>query len=146
MSEYKLGELKKWLQTLVIQAAHSTVEEISSGQALADALTLIAPEWFTFAWNSTIKSHINFDSNWRLKFSNLKKITEAIHEYYNECLHQPLPACASLDVEKIAKNCDKQELCKLLQLVLDCAINCDEREYFINAITDLEESTQKVRI
>lgn len=44
--------------------------------AIAEALTQIAPEFFTHSWNSKIKTDVGH--NWRLKVSNLKKILEGV--------------------------------------------------------------------
>lgn len=53
--------------------------------AIAEALTQIAPEYFTPAWVSKIKTDVGH--NWRLKVSNLKKILEGVvGEYYNICV------------------------------------------------------------
>lgn len=50
--------------------------ELSDGVAIAEALTQIAPEFFTAAWNYKIKTDVGH--NWRLKVSNLKKILEGV--------------------------------------------------------------------
>lgn len=44
--------------------------------AIAEALTQIAPEYFTPSWNTKIKTDVG--NNWRLKVSNLKKILEGV--------------------------------------------------------------------
>lgn len=50
--------------------------ELSDGVAIAEALTQIAPEFYTTTWNSKIKTDVGH--NWRLKVSNLKKILEGV--------------------------------------------------------------------
>ncbi|XP_016838920.1 protein Hook homolog 3 [Nasonia vitripennis] len=142
MSDQTLSSLIKWLDTFELRAAHSTAEDISNGVALAEALSQIAPEWFTASWNSKIKSDVG--SNWRLKVSNLKKIIEAVTEYYVECLNQPLAGYVKPDAQKIGELCDSHELKRLLQLVLGCAVNCNEKQYYITRIMGLEEAVQQV--
>lgn len=39
--------LIKWFQTLHLKAAHATVEELSDGLALAEALHQFVPDFFT---------------------------------------------------------------------------------------------------
>lgn len=143
MSEQLKG-LITWLNTFELQASHSTAMEISTGNALAEALTQIAPEWFTSEWNSKIKSHVTFNSNWRLKVSNIKKVISSVNEYYLEGLNQILPEYVKPNAQEIGENCDKQELKKLIQLVLGCAVNCNRKQYFINIIMGLEQSVQEV--
>lgn len=55
---------------------NSCFVEIFDGVLMAEALTQIAPDFFTTNWNSKIKTDVG--SNWRLKVSNLKKIVERI--------------------------------------------------------------------
>lgn len=50
--------------------------ELSDGVAIAEALTQIAPEYFTPLWNTKIKTDVG--NNWRLKVSNLKKILDGV--------------------------------------------------------------------
>jgi protein HOOK3 len=142
MSDQQLSSLIKWLNTFELQAAHLTAEDISNGVALAEALTLIAPEWFTPLWNCKIKTDVG--SNWRLKVSNLKKIIEAVTEYYVECLNQQLSGYVKPDAQKIGEHCDYHELKRLLQLILGCAVNCNEKQHYITRIMGLEESVQQV--
>lgn len=136
-----MNSLIKWLDTFELEAGHTTIEDISDGVAIAEALAQIAPEWFTAAWRSKIKTDVG--TNWRLKMSNLKKIIEAVMEYYVECLNQPLSGYAKPDAAKIGENCDSDELRRLLQLVLGCAINCDRKQHYITLIMSMEESVQR---
>ncbi|XP_023290822.1 protein Hook homolog 3 [Orussus abietinus] len=142
MGDQQLGSLIKWLDTFDLQAAHASAEDISDGVALAEALAQIAPEWFTAAWKSKIKTDVG--TNWRLKVSNLKKIVEAVMEYYVECLNQQLSGYAKPDATKIGEHCDEHELQRLLQLVLGCAVNCNEKQRYITRIMGMEEVVQQV--
>ncbi|XP_011162542.1 protein Hook homolog 3 [Solenopsis invicta] len=143
MGDYRqqLGYLIKWLSTFDLQAPHSSAEEISDGVALAEALTKIAPEWFTAAWKAKIKTDVG--TNWRLKMSNMKKIVEAVMEYYVECLNQQLTGYVKPDATKIGERCDIDELRRLLQLVLGCAVNCDQKQQYITRIMGMEETVQQ---
>lgn len=141
MGDQQLNNLIKWLDTFDLQVPHSTVEEISDGVALADVLAQIAPEWFTAVWRAKIKTDVN--SNWRLKVSNLKKIVEAVMEYYIECLNQQLSGYVKPDATKIGEHCDNYELRRLLQLILGCAVNCNQKQQYITRIMGMEETVQQ---
>ena len=141
MSDQQLQSLIKWLDTFDLNAKHTSHEEISDGAAIAEALAQIAPEWFTAAWQSKIKPDVG--TNWRLKISNLKKIIEAVMEYYVECLNQPLSGYVKPDAGKIGEHCDSDELRRLLQLVLGCAVNCNQKQQYITRIMSMEESVQQ---
>lgn len=143
MGDYRqqLGYLIKWLGTFDLQAPHSSAEEISDGVALAEALAKIAPEWFTAVWKAKIKTDVS--SNWRLRVSNMKKIVEAVMEYYVECLNQQLSGYVKPDATKIGEHCDSDELRRLLQLILGCAVNCDQKQQYITRIMGMEETVQR---
>ncbi|XP_071649328.1 protein Hook homolog 3 [Temnothorax longispinosus] len=143
MGDYRqqLGYLIKWLGTFDLQAPHSSAEEISDGVALAEALAKIAPEWFTAVWKAKIKTDVG--TNWRLRVSNMKKIVEAVMEYYVECLNQQLSGYAKPDAGKIGEHCDNDELRRLLQLILGCAVNCDQKQQYITRIMGMEETVQQ---
>lgn len=134
--------LMKWLQTFDLDAPHNTLEEISDGVAMAQALNQIAPEWFGDSWMSKIKTDAG--NNWRLKVSNLKKIVQGIVDYYQECLNQHLTDFSRPDVVKIGEHCSPEELGRLLQLILGCAINCHNKQDYITTIMSMEESVQQV--
>lgn len=65
-------------------------------------ISFSAPEWFNEAFTSKIKADVI--SNWRLKASNLKKIVEAIVDYYQECLNQHLVDFKKPDINQIGKH------------------------------------------
>ncbi|GBP39970.1 Protein hook [Eumeta japonica] len=111
--------LIKWLQTLNLKARHETPSELSDGVAIAEALTQIAPEYFTPTWNSKIK--VDVGTNWRLKVSNLKKILEGVVDYHQDILNLGLQEFGRPDVVNIAENADPTDLGRLLQLVLSDA-------------------------
>ncbi|XP_015116796.1 protein Hook homolog 3 [Diachasma alloeum] len=141
MGDQQLENLRKWLDTFDLEVPHSSPKDISDGVALAEALAQIAPEWFTSVWRSKIKSDVG--ANWRLRVSNLKKIVEAVMEYYSECLNQPLSGYVKPDASKIGELCDTDELRRLLQLVLGCAVNCTDKQKYITRIMGMEESVQQ---
>lgn len=135
--------LLKWLQTFTLEAPHQTLADITDGVAMAQALHQIAPEWFSEMWLAKIKTDIGAN-NWRLKISNLKKINEAIVDYFQEYFDQTLGEFGKVDVHKIVENIDSKELARLMQLILGCAINCNRKQNYITNIMEMEETVQQV--
>ncbi|XP_026731492.1 protein hook isoform X2 [Trichoplusia ni] len=133
--------LIKWLQTLDLKAKHGNPSELSDGVAIAEALTQIAPEYFTVVWNSKIKTDVGH--NWRLKVSNLKKILEGVVDYHQDILNLSLQEFSRPDVVNIAETADPSDLGRLLQLVLSCAVNCVKKEEYITRIMEMELSCQR---
>ncbi|XP_059051080.1 protein hook [Achroia grisella] len=133
--------LIKWLRTLNLSAKHENSAELSDGVAIAEALTQIAPEFFTSSWNSKIKTDVGH--NWRLKVSNLKKILEGVVDYHQDILNLSLHEFQRPDVINIAETSDQTDLGRLLQLVLSCAVNCNKKEEYITRIMEMEVSCQR---
>ncbi|PZC78432.1 hypothetical protein B5X24_HaOG202176 [Helicoverpa armigera] len=133
--------LIKWLQTLDLKAKHGNPSELSDGVAIAEALTQIAPEYFSPAWNLKIKTDVGH--NWRLKVSNLKKILEGVVDYHQDILNLSLQEFSRPDVVNIAETADAADLGRLLQLVLSCAVNCVKKEEYITRIMEMELSCQR---
>ncbi|XP_040067519.1 protein Hook homolog 3 isoform X1 [Ixodes scapularis] len=132
--------LISWLQTFNVTAPHRSVDQLSDGVALAQVLHHIDPDFFDASWLSKVKTDVG--SNWRLKFSNLKKILKGIMDYYNEVLFQQITEFRFPDVGAIAERGSREEMGRLLQLILGCAVNCSRKQEYIQVIMGLEEDLQ----
>lgn len=134
--------LLTWIQTFSVEAPCSTVDELTSGEAMAQVLQKIDVVYFTDAWISRIKPEVG--DNWRLKISNLKKILKGILDYNHEVLGQQINDFTLPDVSLIAEHSDAAELGRMLQLILGCAVNCEQKQEYIQTIMMMEESVQHV--
>uniref|UniRef100_A0A7N8XT37 Hook microtubule-tethering protein 1 n=1 Tax=Mastacembelus armatus TaxID=205130 RepID=A0A7N8XT37_9TELE len=123
-----------WLQTFNTPAPCTTVEELTTGVAISQALHQIDPAWFSDGWLGRIKTDV--EENWRLKgfFSVVLIIVLG-----QEISDFPLP-----DVALVAEHSHPVELGRLLQLVLGCAVRCEHKQEYIQIIMTLEESVQHV--
>ncbi|XP_023260238.1 protein Hook homolog 1 isoform X1 [Seriola lalandi dorsalis] len=131
-----------WLQTFNTLAPCRTVEELTTGAAISQALHQIDPAWFTDGWLGRIKADV--EDNWRLKMNNLKKILQMVVDYYNEVLSQEISDFPLPDLALVAEHSDPVELGRLLQLILGCAVRCERKQEYIQIIMTLEESVQHV--
>lgn len=135
--------LMKWVKTFEgIKAPHQTIEELTDGVALCECLAEIAPDWFDDEWMSKIR-HDTGD-NRRLKVNNLKKLIKGVQDYYTEVLTMDISGFPMPDVNAIVETLDISELGRLLQLVLGCAVNCEDKQEYIQVIMSMEESVQHV--
>uniref|UniRef100_A0A671XCP6 Protein Hook homolog 3 n=1 Tax=Sparus aurata TaxID=8175 RepID=A0A671XCP6_SPAAU len=82
--------------------------------------------YFNDAWISRIKPEVG--DNWRLKISNLKKILKGILDYNQEILGQHINDFTLPDVNLIGEHSDAAELGRMLQLILGCAVNCEQKQ------------------
>ncbi|KAL7888066.1 hypothetical protein AOLI_G00030400 [Acnodon oligacanthus] len=131
-----------WLQTFNTAAPCKTVDDLTTGAAMAQALYQIDPSWFGESWLARIKEDVG--DNMRLKVNNLKKILQIIVDYYNEVLNQQISGFPLPDLVRVAEHADPVELGRLLQLILGCAVKCDRKQEYIQIIMTLEESVQHV--
>ncbi|NP_001038663.1 protein Hook homolog 1 [Danio rerio] len=131
-----------WLQTFKTAAPCKTVEDLTSGAAMSQALHQIDPSWFSESWLARIKEDVG--DNVRLKMNNLKKILQMIVDYYNEVLAQQMSDFPLPDLMRVVEQSDQVELGRLLQLILGCAVKCDRKQEYIQIIMTLEESVQHV--
>nr|XP_020480958.1 protein Hook homolog 1 isoform X2 [Monopterus albus] len=131
-----------WLQTFNTAAPCRTVEELTTGVAISQALHQIDPAWFSDGWLGRIKTDV--EGNWRLKMNNLKKVLQMVVDYYNEVLGQEISDFPLPDLAVVAEHSHPVELGRLLQLVLGCAVRCERKQEYIQIIMTLEESVQHV--
>ncbi|XP_041357301.1 protein Hook homolog 3-like isoform X2 [Gigantopelta aegis] len=130
-----------WLNTFNINVPCQTTEDLSDGQAMAQVLQQIAPDYFDEAWRSKIKDDV---TNWRVKVSNLKKILQGILEYNVDVLGIHIQDFLMPDINAIGEHENPAELGRLLQLILGCAVNCEEKQEYIQRIMAMEESVQQM--
>ncbi|GIX99605.1 protein Hook homolog 3, partial [Caerostris extrusa] len=130
------GSLIHWLKTFNIEGVNGPVESFFDGVVISKVLNNIDSEFFDEAWLSKIKTDAG--ANWRLKVSNLKKILKGILDYYNE----QITGFRMPDVAALGEKSDIEELGRLLQLVLGCAVNCTQKHEYIEALMGLEENIQ----
>ncbi|KAM4527443.1 protein Hook homolog 3 isoform 1-T1 [Odontesthes bonariensis] len=134
--------LLTWIQTFGVEAPCKTVADLTGGVVMAQALQKIDAVYFNDAWISRIKPEVG--DNWRLKISNLKKILKGILDYNQEILGQHINDFTLPDVNLIGEHSDAAELGRMLQLILGCAVNCEQKQEYIQTIMMMEESVQHV--
>ncbi|XP_039635818.1 protein Hook homolog 3 isoform X3 [Perca fluviatilis] len=134
--------LLTWIQTFGVEAPCKTVEDLTSGIVMAQALQKIDVVYFNDSWISRVKPEVG--DNWRLKISNLKKVLKGILDYNQEILGQHINDFTLPDVNLIGEHSDAAELGRMLQLILGCAVNCEQKQEYIQTIMMMEESVQHV--
>ncbi|EQB78721.1 protein Hook 3-like protein, partial [Camelus ferus] len=130
------------IQTFNVDAPCQTVEDLTNGVVMAQVLQKIDPAYFDENWLNRIKTEVG--DNWRLKISNLKKILKGILDYNHEILGQQINDFTLPDVNLLGEHADAAELGRMLQLILGCAVNCEQKQEYIQAIMMMEESVQHV--
>ncbi|XP_061590319.1 protein Hook homolog 3 isoform X4 [Cololabis saira] len=134
--------LLTWIQTFEVEAPCKRVDDLTSGVVMAQVLQKIDIVYFSDVWIGRIKPEVG--DNWRLKVSNLKKILKGVLDYNQEILGQHINDFTLPDVNLIGEHSDPAELGRMLQLILGCAVNCEQKQEYIQTIMMMEESVQHV--
>ncbi|KAG7269513.1 hypothetical protein CRUP_014755, partial [Coryphaenoides rupestris] len=124
------GNLEQQLQTFHTPSSCSSLTELTNGEAMSQALHHIDSAWFSNIWLGRIKTDVG--DNWRLKMNNLKKILQMMVDYYNEMWRWWL----STPTRSTWAGC--------YSFILGCAVKCERKQEYIEAIMTLEESVQHV--
>lgn len=137
------SSLLQWLATFEIDG-RASVElkddayyNLADGYVCAKILNQISPQYFTDKWLDGIKG-VAPNGSWRLRVSNLKRILQKIYDYASDLQsNQFRPSAIQPDVAVIAQNFDPDQISRLIQLILFCAINSDKKQDYIEKIRDL---------
>jgi protein HOOK3 len=84
----------------------------------------------------------NAEGNWALKSSNIRTLTRCIELFYREELGQICVAAEILDIQLVSKENNPQEIAKLVELILGCAVQCANKEIYIHPIMQMEAAEQ----
>lgn len=137
------SSLLQWLATFEIDGKTSVelkddaYYNLADGFVCAKILNQISPQYFTDKWLDGIKA-VAPNGSWRLRVSNLKRILQKIYDYASDLQSSTFEASAiQPDVAVIAQNFDPDQISRLIQLILFCAINCDKKQDYIERIHNL---------
>jgi len=88
----------------------------------------------------------NVEGNWALKSSNIRTLMRCIELFYREELGQICDTAEILDIQLISKENNPQEIAKLVELILGCAVQCANKEIYIHPIMQKVEIIIIVRL
>jgi len=107
---------------------------------MAQVLHLLAPDHFNTTWVSKITE---VGVNVRLRGNNLRKVLTGILDYYKDVIGLQMNEFPLPDVNRIVEK-NVEQVGRLLQLILGVAINCSNKEEYIQNIMGMEETVQQV--
>lgn len=129
-----------WVQTFSVDGERDSVQSLSDGAALSQILHEVAPSFFNEEWLSGMIAEEA--SNKHLKMSKLKKVLKGVVSFYDEVMGIKIQENKKPNLKMVVESTNLIEMGKLLQLVLGCAVNCDNKQDYIQAIMSMEESVQ----
>ena len=142
------------MKSLVTTRKCETLQDLSDGLALFEIMTRVYVQAIMFANFdaivtcsdprlfdiSTLKADCG--TNWVLKASNLKRLHRLVIVYYEDVLQQDTSELAVPDLQAASKQSDAKSLCALAELIVGCAVQCDNNKEYIQRITTLDETAQ----
>eukprot|EP00123_Amoebidium_parasiticum_P018245 comp24147_c0_seq1/m.43929 comp24147_c0_seq1/g.43929 ORF comp24147_c0_seq1/g.43929 comp24147_c0_seq1/m.43929 type:complete len:677 (-) comp24147_c0_seq1:235-2265(-) len=134
-----LGEaLRVWVNTFdSVTVKAETLQDLTDGVALYEVMAEISPTTFD---TSMLKYGVK--DNWRLKASNVKRLTNGITDFYSDELFMDTSHLDIPDANDIAQSNNTEALVKLVMLVLGAVINCDNKEEYIHRMASLDVDVQ----
>ncbi|KAG5454652.1 Protein Hook 1 [Clonorchis sinensis] len=139
---HAVQNLLRWLRTFDAASSVESVSDMADGVILGKVLLAISPKHFSLEWLGQLRTGGHITPS--IKVKNLEHIVCAVEAFLAQVpdesiLVRPLPNLVS-----IAEYNAEDEAFRLLQLVLGCAVNCENKSTYIEAIMHLEESVQHV--
>jgi len=129
------SSLVNWINTFDLDTV-AALDELADGVVLHRVLREIAPDHFP---DGALKDSCG--SNAILRATNIKKLLRALEGYYRDALLQDLD-CGYVDPEQVAQ-ADAAEVSKVVELVLGCAVQCDDKQRYIQRLMkDLDKQSQ----
>lgn len=128
--------LLNWVNTFDLEDRVATLDELADGVVLHRVLREIAPAHFPVG---ALKD--NCGLNAILRTTNIKRLMRELEGYYRDALLQDLHS-GYVDPEQVAQ-ADATEVSKLVELVLGCAVQCDDKQRYIQRLMkDLDKQSQ----
>ncbi|KAM3171783.1 hypothetical protein ACTXT7_015915 [Hymenolepis weldensis] len=133
-----LNYLLSWVKKFDFVEKNLELEDLCDGVIISKILIVVSPSSFSSSWQSRIRSGDSLSSS--DKCFNLNLIVGAISEFFESVIGQPL---AIFQLPNATEISDTGELLRLLQLVICCAVNGENKEEYIQAILNMEREVQQ---
>lgn len=128
-----------WVQTFSVEGETDSVQALADGAALAQILLEVSSDYFADKLSGVKTEQA---SNKHIKISNLKKILNSVLSFYDNEIGMRIHENKKPNLKMVVENSSLIEMGRLLQLVLGCAVNCDNKQDYIQTIMGMEESVQ----
>nr|CCA23185.1 hook domaincontaining protein putative [Albugo laibachii Nc14] len=139
--------LLSWIQSFVktIQSSSNLSQSHYDVQSLADLCNGI---FLSYLMHKIDPSYIQLDTikldtNYFSHLHNITTLVSAIESYYREELTQICDSSNFIDISKIVKETNEAEICKLIELLLGCAVQCPRKSDYIHPIMQMDATAQQ---
>ena len=128
----------KWVNTFDLELPCSSLADLCDGVVMMTILSEISPDHFEVS--RLTKSS---GDNWVLKANNIKQVLRSLGDFYRNALMKHVDMSA-VDPNAIAKSQSEDDLIDMLELIVGCAVLCEDKGRFIQAIFSLDHSAQAI--
>eukprot|EP01087_Luapelamoeba_hula_P010063 TRINITY_DN2647_c0_g1_i5.p1 TRINITY_DN2647_c0_g1~~TRINITY_DN2647_c0_g1_i5.p1 ORF type:complete len:694 (-),score=189.13 TRINITY_DN2647_c0_g1_i5:311-2392(-) len=144
MDDTLTQSLLNWVNTFPVSSTANTVHDLDDGIVLFEVLSQITPH---ICANVVIKREVN--DNYLLKVGNLKKVTGCLTDFFTHELGVHDTALELINLTTIAKGeyivggGGERDMVQLMELVLGAAVECENKNHFIENIMLMDETSQQ---
>lgn len=129
--------LIEWVNSQKLPVSIKTLGELTNGVVLYELMKSVAPRQF-----SNIQMNLE-DFTWSVKLRNLKQVFSRLEAFYTDELEMDCDRIVEdLNLAAIARNQDRTEINKLMELVVGAAISCEQKEMYVSRLSTLSEPSQ----
>eukprot|EP00947_MAST-08B_sp_MAST-8B-sp1_P005913 g5913.t1 len=136
--------IPEWISTFEgLSGSCSSLGDLADGVLLFEVCSQIDAELFDV---SSIKADAG--SNWMLRKQNLQRLLKGLARFYQERVKDEVDAgtvddlLSGIDATSIAKDGDATDLMQLTELVLGCAVLCEDKQVYISNIMNMGDEGQ----
>ncbi|CCI43041.1 unnamed protein product [Albugo candida] len=147
--------LLSWIQSFVenIQSSSNLSQSCCDVHSLMDLcdgifLSYLMHKILTFLLLDSDPAYIQLDTiklnaDYSSRLQNITTLVNAIESYYREELSQNCNSSNFINVSKIVKESNESEVCKLIELLLGCAVQCPKKSDYIHPIMQMDATAQQ---
>lgn len=111
-------------------------DSLADGVTLSEIMQKIEPTIFNMS-----KITLEAGDDRALRYTNLANLYEGLETYYTQVLHKLFDK-HYVDLMKVSKNDESEQLYNLVELVLGATVQSPRKDTYFNAILGLDESSQ----
>jgi protein HOOK3 len=138
MDPTEIDAVLKWVNTFNLATPCASLSDLSDGIVIATALAEVDSGHF-----NANKLNKNVGDDWSLAASNLRVVVSMLSDFYPKVLRKAIDM-SQVDCDAIARDLSEDDFMDLLELVVGCAVLCENKARFIKNIFSLDVSAQAV--
>lgn len=122
-----------------VSVVPSSLDDLTDGVVLFEALSEIAPDYFDI---NTISRDVG--DNWALKTTNLRKLLRNLETYFREDMERTIPDLENMNesINSIAREGNEDAIMNIFEYIACAAVTSEDKGTFVSYILSLDEGSQ----